>query len=109
MDVTVTSPFAGKGCNSFVPGRAVDSAVERKHKKYATKCADHGHVFRAFAMSVFGEFSAEALDILKRVVRFTKGTTHCNKNALYLYSRISFSLQKGVGGQLVARLPTSFL
>ncbi|PWA81441.1 hypothetical protein CTI12_AA187660 [Artemisia annua] len=63
LDVTGISPFAGTGASSW----ALGNAIEKKKKKYASKCEDNGYKFIPFAFSTFGEFDTEALDTLSRI------------------------------------------
>ncbi|GKA67146.1 hypothetical protein Tco_0766954, partial [Tanacetum coccineum] len=74
LDVTGISPFAGMGANSWAPGVAFHNAVEKKMRKYATKCADNGYKFIPFAFLTFGEFDKDALDTLSRISQVLKGS-----------------------------------
>ncbi|KAL5730364.1 hypothetical protein ACHQM5_003194 [Ranunculus cassubicifolius] len=109
LDVTGVSPFAGGGVNSYVPGKALDNATKLKKRKYEDKCFKHGYRFATFAFTIFGEFGEDALDILKRIVQFAQGHSLSAKAANHIFHRVSFSIMKGVGAQLLSRLPTSFL
>ncbi|GJS12865.1 hypothetical protein Tco_0407337 [Tanacetum coccineum] len=67
LDVTGISPFAGIGANSWAPGVALHNAMEKKKRKYATKCADNGYKSIPFVFSTFGKFDKDALDTLSRI------------------------------------------
>ncbi|GJV80472.1 hypothetical protein Tco_1516342 [Tanacetum coccineum] len=109
LDVTGISPFAGMGSNSLAPGVALHNAVEKKKRKYTTKCADNGYKFIPFAFSTFGEFDKDALDTLSRI-RFLS-ISHSNnvKSGAFIFHRVSFCIQKRVGAQIVSRLPSNFM
>lgn len=109
VDVTGVSPFAGGGVDVFVPGKALDNATKLKKRKYEDKCFRHGYGFATFGFTIFGELGEEAVDILKRIVQFAHGNSLSVKAANYIFHRVSFSIMKGVGAQLLSRLPTSFL
>ncbi|KAL5727948.1 hypothetical protein ACHQM5_001085 [Ranunculus cassubicifolius] len=109
LDVTGVSPFAGGGVRSYVPGKALENAVKLKKKKYDDKCFMHGYGFTTFAFTIFGELGEEALLTLKRIVQFSHGHSLTAKAANHIYHRISFTIMKGVGAQLLSRLPTSLL
>ncbi|GJS24368.1 hypothetical protein Tco_0453000 [Tanacetum coccineum] len=67
LDVTGISPFAGIGANSWAPGVALHNAMEKKKRKYATKCADNGYKSIPFVFSTFRKFDKDALDTLSRI------------------------------------------
>ena len=109
LDVTGVSPFAGGGVGSWAPGAALHAAVEKKKRKYASKCADNGYSFIPFAFSTFGEFDQEALATLSRLKRLAVCHSNNVKSGTFLFHRLSFCIQKGVGAQLVSRLPSNFV
>ena len=53
VDVTRGSPFADTGVSSWAPGVSLANAVERKRKKYTTKCDENGYKFIPFAFFTF--------------------------------------------------------
>ena len=109
LDVTGISPFAGIDANLWAPGVALHNAVEKKKKKYVSKCEENGYKFIPFAFSTFAELDTEALDTLSHIR--TVAVSHSNnaKSGAFIFHRLSFCIQKGVGAQLVSRLPTNFL
>jgi hypothetical protein len=109
VDLTGSSPLTQTRMVDFVPGRAVIEAAQRKRVKYEAKCADIGYGFLPFSFSSFGELEKDAVTLLKRIRRFAKTQDIRARAAAHIFSRISFSIAKGVGAQLVSRLPTNFL
>jgi len=108
VDVTVVAPFAGTGVRGFVVGKAEENVGVRKRRKYEAQCESFGYAFKPFAVSTFGDYGDEALDLLKRMVNCATGMAVSAKLAHHIYSRVSFTLQKGLGAQFVARLPFNF-
>nr|GEZ97617.1 hypothetical protein [Tanacetum cinerariifolium] len=109
LDVTGISPFAGTGANSWALGVALHNAVEKKKRKYASICVDNGYKFMPFAFSTFGEFDTEALDTLSRIKAISISHSNNAKSGAFIFHRVSFCIQKGVGAQIVSRLPTNFM
>ncbi|KAL5708293.1 hypothetical protein ACHQM5_019103 [Ranunculus cassubicifolius] len=109
LDVIGVSPFTGSGVCSFVPGIAITNAVAKKRKKYESKCALSGYSFSTFAFTTFGELGADALVFLSRVTQAAQSLATSSKVGAFIYHRIGFALNKGVGAQLVVRLPTNFM
>ncbi|GKC71047.1 hypothetical protein Tco_1116930, partial [Tanacetum coccineum] len=109
LDVTGISPFAGMGANSWAPAVALLNAVEKKKKKYASICEDNGYKFIPFAFSTFGEFDKDALDTLLRIKSISISHSNNVKSGEFIFHRVSFCIQKGVGAQLASRLPSNFM
>ena len=107
--MTRVSPFAGTGASSWAPGVALSNAVEKKRKKYASKCEDNGYKFVPFAFSTFGEFETEALNTLSRIKSISISHSNNIKSGVFIVHRVSFCIQKGVGAQIVSRLPSNFV
>jgi len=109
LDVTGISPFAGMGQSSWASRLALNYAVEKKKKKYASKYEENGYKFIPFAFSTFGELEEEALGTLSRIKSLA--ISHCNNTRIgvFIFRRLSFCIQKGVGAQLVSRLPSNFM
>ena len=97
LDVTGISPFGGTGVTSWAPGVALHNAVEKKKRKYASKCEDNGYKFVPFAFSTFGEFDTEALDTLSRIKSIASSHSNNAKSGIFIFHMISFCIQKGVG------------
>ncbi|GJW80399.1 reverse transcriptase domain-containing protein [Tanacetum coccineum] len=109
VDLTRSSPLTQTGMADFVPGRAVIDAAQRKRVKYMTKCADIGYGFLPFSFSSFGELEKDAVTLLKRVRKFSMAQDIGARAAVHIFNRIGFSIAKGVGAQIVSRLPSNLL
>ncbi|KAL5731086.1 hypothetical protein ACHQM5_003845 [Ranunculus cassubicifolius] len=109
MDITGVSPFVSSGFNTFVPGQAVLKAAQRKVSKYGAKCTANGLGFLPFAFTTFGELCEEAVEFLKRIRLATLSNAAYAKSAPHIFNRVGIFIQKGVGAQIVSRLPTNFL
>ena len=109
VDLTGSSPLTQSGMLDFVPGRAVTDAAQRKRVKYGAKCDDIGYGFLPFSFSSFGELEKDAVTLLKRIQRFSMTQDIGARAAAHIFSRIGFAVARGVGAQLVSRLPTNFL
>ncbi|GJZ48481.1 reverse transcriptase domain-containing protein [Tanacetum coccineum] len=109
VDFTGFSPLTQTGMTDFVPGRVVIDAAQRKRGKYMTKCADIGYGFLPFSFSSFGELEKDAVTLLKRVRKFSMAQDIGARAAVHIFNRISFSIAKGVGAQIVSRLPFNLL
>ncbi|GKE46078.1 hypothetical protein Tco_1477336, partial [Tanacetum coccineum] len=95
--------------SDFAHGRAVTDAAQRKQGKYMTKCADIGYGFLPFSFSSFGELEKDAVTLLKRVRNFSMAQDIGARAASHIFNRIRFSIAKGVGAQIVSRLPSNVL
>ncbi|GKD09707.1 hypothetical protein Tco_1189392 [Tanacetum coccineum] len=93
----------------FVPGRAVIDAAHHKRVKYEAKCVDIGYGFLPFSFPSFGELEIDAVTLLKRIQRFSVAQDIGARAVIHIFSRISFAIAKGVGGQIVSRLPSNLL
>ncbi|GJR46042.1 putative reverse transcriptase domain-containing protein [Tanacetum coccineum] len=109
VDLTGSSPLTQTGMVDFVPGRAVTEAAQRKGVKYEAKCADIGYGFLSFSFSSFEELEKDAVTLLKRIRKFSMAQDMGARAAVYIFNRISFSIAKGVGVQIVSRLPSNLL
>ena len=109
VDVTGGSPFAGTRVPSWVPGASLANAAERKRKKSSAKCEENDYKFIPFAFSTFGELGENALVMLSRIAYFSSSNSSITKSKTYIYHRIAFCIQKGVGAQFAARLSTNIL
>ncbi|GJW01398.1 putative reverse transcriptase domain-containing protein [Tanacetum coccineum] len=107
VDLTGSSPLTQTGMSDFAPGRAVTDAAQRKRGKYMTKCADIGYGFLPFSFSSFGELEKDAVTLLKRVRNFSMAQDIGARAASHIFNRIGFSIAKGVGAQIVSRLPSN--
>ncbi|GJY00621.1 hypothetical protein Tco_0357639 [Tanacetum coccineum] len=93
----------------FVPGRAVIDAAQSKRSKYMTKCADIGYGFLPFSFSSFEELEKDAVTLLKWVRKFFMAQDIGARAAVHIFNRINFFIAKGVGAQIVSRLPSNLL
>ncbi|GKE77790.1 hypothetical protein Tco_1543910 [Tanacetum coccineum] len=93
----------------FVSGRAVIDVAQRKRIKYEAKCAEIGYGFLPFSFSSFGELEKDAITLLKRIRKFSVTQDIGARTAVYIFSRISFAIARGVRAQIASRLPTNFL
>ncbi|GKA43472.1 hypothetical protein Tco_0736196, partial [Tanacetum coccineum] len=109
VDLTGSSPLTQTGMSDFAPGRAVTDAAQRKRGKYMTKCADIRYGFLPFSFSSFGELEKDAVTLLKRVRNFSMAQDIGARAASHIFNRIGFSIAKGVGAQIVSRLPSNVL
>ncbi|GJZ48170.1 reverse transcriptase domain-containing protein [Tanacetum coccineum] len=109
VDLTGSSPLTQTGMSDFAPGRAVTDAAQRKRGKYMTKCADIGYGFLPFSFSSFGELEKDAVTLLKRVRNISMAQDIGARAASHIFNRIGFSIAKGVGAQIVSRLPSNVL
>ncbi|GJW41336.1 putative reverse transcriptase domain-containing protein [Tanacetum coccineum] len=97
------------GMADFVPGRAVIDAAQRKRVKYMTKCANIRYGFLPFSFSSFGELEKDVVTLLKRVRKFSMAKDIGARAAVHIFNKIGFSIAKGVGAQIVPRLPSNLL
>ncbi|GJU92405.1 hypothetical protein Tco_1304828 [Tanacetum coccineum] len=104
-----SSSLTQTGMVEFVSGRAVTEAAQRKRVKYKAKCADIGYGFLPFSFSSFGELEKDAVTLLKRIRKFSMDQDIGARAAVHIFNRISFSIAKGVGAQIVSRLPSNLL
>ncbi|GJX66365.1 hypothetical protein Tco_0300708 [Tanacetum coccineum] len=80
----------------FVSGHVVLEAAQRKRVKYEAKCADIEYGFLSFSLSSFGELEKDAVTLLKRIRKFLVAQDIGARAAIYIFSRISFAIAKGV-------------
>ncbi|GJV12371.1 ankyrin repeat-containing protein ITN1-like protein [Tanacetum coccineum] len=109
VDLTGSSPLTRTGMVNFVPGRVVIDAAQHKRGKYMDKCAAIGYGFLPFSFSSLGELEADAVTLLKRIRKFSITQDIGARAAIHIFNRISFAIAKGVGAQIVSRLPSNFL
>ncbi|GKB22980.1 hypothetical protein Tco_0862381 [Tanacetum coccineum] len=109
VDLTRSSPLTQTGMVDFVPGQAVIDAAQRKRDKYMAKCAAIRYGFLPFSFSSLGELEADAVTLLKRIRKFSMTQDIGARAATHIFNRISFAIAKGVGAQIVSRLPSNLL
>ncbi|GKC63505.1 hypothetical protein Tco_1096103 [Tanacetum coccineum] len=109
VDFTGSSPLTQTRMVDFVPGSAVTDATHRKWVKYEAKCANIGYGFLPFSFSLLGELEKDAVNLLKRIRKFSVTQDIGARVVVHIFNKIGFAIAKGVGAQLVSRLPTNFL
>nr|GEV01884.1 hypothetical protein [Tanacetum cinerariifolium] len=109
VDLTSSSHLTQTGMIGFVPGRTVIDAAHRKRVKYDTKCAAIGYGFLPFPFSSLGELEEGAVTLLKWISKFSMTQDVRARDAVHIFNRIGFSIAKGVGAQIVSRLPFNLL
>ncbi|KAL5714644.1 hypothetical protein ACHQM5_016576 [Ranunculus cassubicifolius] len=103
IDITGISPFAGGSSE-----HSVAAAARRKKQKYSKKCEDEGYSFHPFSFSTLGQLDSEASELVHRVQQIMRAHAMGSKDAAYIFPRIGYAIQRGVGAQLLARLPTNY-
>ncbi|MFS7963363.1 hypothetical protein Hanom_Chr08g00737181 [Helianthus anomalus] len=98
-------PLVGLNDKGFVVGQAVLKAEASKVAKHEKACLENQHVFVPFAFDIFGGLAPDAVRHLNRVQKVVNSNSSSLKVSNFVFSRIGFSIQKGVATQLVARLP----
>ncbi|KAL9241489.1 hypothetical protein vseg_015599 [Gypsophila vaccaria] len=109
IDLTGSSPLTQTGMADFVPGRVVADAAQRKCAKYRDRCEAAGYGFLPFSFSSLGELGSDAVALLKRIQKYSVSQDAGARMAAYIFTRVSFAVAKGVGAQIVSRLPTNFM
>ncbi|GKA60100.1 hypothetical protein Tco_0759413 [Tanacetum coccineum] len=97
-------------------GKEVDIGLDggrdkplRPRGKYMDKCAAIGYGFLPFSFSSLGELEADAVILLKRIRKFSITQDIGARTSIHIFNRIGFTIAKGVGAQIVSRLPSNFL
>ncbi|GJX47335.1 hypothetical protein Tco_0272525 [Tanacetum coccineum] len=90
---------------AFVPDRAVIDATHRKRVKYEAKCANIEYGFLPFSFSSLGELEKDAVNLLKRIRKFSVTQDIGARADVYCFNRISFAIAKGVGGSTCISAP----
>ncbi|GJV18936.1 hypothetical protein Tco_1367956 [Tanacetum coccineum] len=68
-----------------------------------------GYEFLPFSFSSLGELEADAVTLLKRIRKFSMTQDIGAHAAVHIFNRITFAIAKGVGAQIVSRLPSNLL
>lgn len=106
LDVTGVSPFTSD-FHTFIPGQAIAKAVLRKRNKYLAVCETHGYGFGVLALTILGELGDDMIAFVKRLKNcIANNNANCD-TGYFLFHRVGMVIQKGVGAQLVARLPSN--
>ncbi|GKC37854.1 hypothetical protein Tco_1050238, partial [Tanacetum coccineum] len=109
VDLTGSSPLTQTGMANFVPGRVVIDDAQRKRVKYMAKCAAIRYGFLSFSFSSLGELEEDAVNLLKRIRKFSIVLDIEARVVVHIFNMISFAIGKGVGAQIVSRLPSNLL
>ncbi|XP_056696709.1 uncharacterized protein [Spinacia oleracea] len=109
VDLTGSSPLTQSGLSGFAPGRVVTDAAIRKRVKYEARCRAIGYGFLPFPFSSLGELDKDAVALLKRIQKFSRTQDIGARAAAHIFTRIGFAIARGVGAQIVSRLPTNYL
>lgn len=107
FDVTVVSPFTSARTRNYTPGHAISSAVSCKRNKYLDKCSAHGYGFNALAFTTLGELGEDTIIFMNKMRNCLIHHDANYKVGSSLFHRLGITIQKGVGAQLVARLPST--
>ncbi|GJU13398.1 hypothetical protein Tco_1135794 [Tanacetum coccineum] len=81
-------------------------AVSCKVTKHEKACIENQHVFIPFAFDTFGFLAPEAVELLTRVQRVMNSNVMTPRSIIVVFTRIGFTIQKGLAAQLVVRLPS---
>ncbi|GKC60615.1 hypothetical protein Tco_1088213, partial [Tanacetum coccineum] len=92
-----------------IGARAAVHIFNRISFAIAKGCADIGYGFLPFSFSSLGELETDAVTLLKRVQNFSMAQDIGARAAGHIFNRIGFSIAKGVGAQIVSRLPSNVL
>ena len=68
--------------------------VEKKKKKYVSKCEEKEYKFIQFTFSTFGELDTEALDTLSRIKSIVISHSNNARSGVFIFHRISFCIQE---------------
>ncbi|XP_026416496.1 uncharacterized protein LOC113311927 [Papaver somniferum] len=109
FDITGVSPFTGARTRMFTPGQAITAAVTRKNNKYLDKCISNGCGFGVLAFTTLEELSCDFIVFIKRLSNRLASHDVNYKVGSLLFHRLGIIIERGVGAQTVARMPTNHL
>jgi len=69
-------------------------------------CSDNQHAFIPFAFDTFDFLAPEVVDLLHRVQKVMHSNVMSPRSMNVVFTRIDFTIQKGLAAQLVTRLPS---
>lgn len=86
---------------------SLETATKDKHKKYDEDCKEWGLDFKVFALTTFGGYSPEALQIIKKLIHCTAIFLNepISTVADSLYRKISLVLQRDIARAIITRIP----
>ena len=64
--------------------------------------------FRSLSL-LWGELDKDVVALLKRIQKFSRTQDIEARAAAHIFTRIGFAIARGVGAQIVSRLPTNYL
>ena len=104
LDMTVTHSWAlhNIGSSKTISGYAASSKEPSKNSKYLSAAIDLGHLFRPFALEVFGCMGAESVCTLKEGANLAPEALDmsCGSFANYWRRRLVVCLQKENAGMI---------
>ncbi|XP_026458438.1 uncharacterized protein LOC113358943 [Papaver somniferum] len=106
MDVTGVSPFTSARKRNISPGHAIIAAITCKNKTYLDKCTLHAYGFCVLAFCTLGDLGVDTISFLRRLRNYMARHDANFKLGNSFFYRLGIVIQKGVGAQLVVRLPT---
>ncbi|GJZ82274.1 hypothetical protein Tco_0647447 [Tanacetum coccineum] len=109
VDLTGSSPLTRTGMTILRTESRGLTAAQRNVVSKWIKCAAIGYGFLPFSFSSLGELEANAVTLLKRIRKFSMVQDIGARAAIHIFNRISFAIAKGVGAQIVSRLPSNLL
>ncbi|KAJ0805785.1 putative exostosin [Helianthus annuus] len=98
-------PLAGFRENGFAAGQAALKAESKKVEKHVKASEDNQHIFVPLAFDTFGSLAPEAVRFLTRVQHVVHGNFSNPQGQNFVFSRLGFSIQKGMTAQFVVCLP----
>ncbi|GKF59087.1 hypothetical protein Tco_0175873 [Tanacetum coccineum] len=79
---------------SFAIAKEVGQDTHHKRAKYEAKCANIGYGFLRFSFSSLRELEKDAVNILKRIRKFSVAQDIGARAAVHIFNRISFAIAK---------------
>ncbi|GKF01323.1 hypothetical protein Tco_0028246 [Tanacetum coccineum] len=73
------------------------------------KCAAIGYWFLPFSFSSLGELKADAITLSKQIRKFSMAHDIRECATVHIFNKISFAIARGVGAQIVSRLPSNLI
>jgi hypothetical protein len=99
-------PLVGLGVRTFTVGQTTLKAASSKMGKHEKVCSDNQHAFIPFAFDTLSFLAPEVVDLLHRVQRVMHNNVISPRSMNVVYTRIAFTIQKGITSQLIACLPS---
>ena len=95
------------GSSKTISGHAASSKERSKNSKYLSAAIDLGHLFRPFALKVFGCWSAESVSTLKKAASLASTELDMSYGdfANYLWRRLAVCLRKENADMIHNKIP----